>query len=982
MFIPINYEKEFDELWENLKKKYPKELFDLEGIGKQLDLCDFSKTFFKSANVADNSADANSNVDDLTVVAYENELSKPWTRLNSLYLLWKYGKKIFGIEWANMAIEKELAGEYYINDLSNVQKPYCYNFSTFDVMNKGLPFVKKIQSKPAKHLSSFCGQMVHFTSYASNQVMGAVGLADLLIVLSYYVRKELEENPGIEDYIWRQVKQEIQSIIYSCNQPFRGGLQSGFYNVSIYDDEFLDSLIPNYIFPDGRYPDKDLIKKLQDVYLDLMNETMDISPITFPVTTACFCVDSEKNIKDEKFLEYIAKKNLKWAFINIYAGETSTLSSCCFDGKQKCLSKSSNGVNLMTFKDLYDGEYENYKKNFTVYHNGSWCKGNVIRLPKRKLYKITTSNKKEIYVTDNHILPTLRGDKVVTDLSTSDYILFNSRKLDSFPEKDRGLTYEQGFLIGMYLGDGSTEQKTSNHTPTIHLSINEQKYINSKDILEKALLSIDEDAILKMTTSYNNVYPVYVRNWKIYNFIKEYVSGDYCYEKSLNMNCLLQSYEFRRGILDGLYETDGGNSNRIYTTSKQLSEDIETLITSLGMNSIIDIFDRTDEQVIIRGQIAQRNYPLYCIRWYDMKNKRSMKDIYIVSNNSEYFKIVSIEQYDGDDEYVYCFEMENEDEPYFTLPNGCISHNCRLRSKKNNEYLGYTNSFGGASTQIGSFGVVTLNLPHIALLSNGNEEIFFEKLKENVDYSIKLNHIKRYILQKRISIGALPLYSYEFMDIKKQYATTGVNGLYECIKFLGKDILKEDGQALCKKILNTINDINEQADKEYKYAHNLEQTPSENSAIKLAHKDKVQNLQDEFELYSNQFIPLIVTANLLDRIRLQGMFDSEFSGGSIMHCGCDMRVESYENLMKMIRTTVKAGCVYHAINYNLQKCEDGHMSVGKNTNCAICGKPITDNYVRVVGFIVNTKNFHKVRREVDYPNRQLYSKDDIESIGD
>lgn len=126
MVIPINYEKEFDELFESLKAKYPQQIFDLEGIGKQLDLCDFSKTFFKSTNVADNSSDANANVDDLTVVAYENELPKPWMRLNSLYLLWKYGKKLFGLEWANKAIEKEIAGEYYINDLSNVQKPYSY----------------------------------------------------------------------------------------------------------------------------------------------------------------------------------------------------------------------------------------------------------------------------------------------------------------------------------------------------------------------------------------------------------------------------------------------------------------------------------------------------------------------------------------------------------------------------------------------------------------------------------------------------------------------------------------------------------------------------------------------------------------------------------------------------------------------------------------------------------------------------------------
>lgn len=791
MYIPINYEKEFDELWNRLKEKYPAEIFNLEGIGKQLDLCDFSKTFFKSANVADNSADANSNVDDLTVVAYENELPKPWTRLNSLYLLWKYGKKLFGIEWANEAIEKEIAGEYYINDLSNVNKPYCYNFSTLDVMTKGLPFVRKIQSKPPKHLSSFVGQLIHFTSYASNQIMGAVGLADLLIVLSYYVRKELEENPGLEDYIWRQVKQEIQSLIYSCNQPFRGGLQSGFYNISIYDDEFLDSLIPNYIFPDGRYPDKELVKKLQDVYLDLMNETMDISPITFPVTTACFCVDENKNIKDEKFLEYIAKKNLKWAFINIYAGETSTLSSCCYSKDTQVLIKNDE-TGYLYIKDFE--ELKDYNEKYSIFSDGEWVKGELVILPNRPMFQVTLVNGATMKLTDNHRNNCIEGEKITKELSIDDYI-----------------------MVSLYL---------------------------SGNIMQ---------------------------------------------------------------------------------------------------------FKNTNEMLIKDG-----NY---------------------------YLKVKSIEPINYKDD-VYCFSIDKNFDDKFTLANGIHNYNCRLRSKKNNEYLGYTNSFGGASTQIGSFGVVTLNLPHLALLSNGNEDVFFEKLKENVHFSIKLNHIKRYILQKRIGIGALPLYIYGFMDIKKQYATTGVNGLYECIRFLGKDILKEDGQELCKKILQTINGVNEEADKEYKYAHNLEQTPSENSAIKLAHKDQILGLQKEFELYSNQFIPLIVTANLLDRIRLQGMFDGEFSGGSIMHVGCDMRVENYENLMKMIKATVKAGVVYHAINYNLQKCEDGHMTVGNNANCSVCGKPITDNYVRVVGFIVNTKNFHKVRREVDYPNRQLYNKDDIESIGD
>jgi ribonucleoside-triphosphate reductase len=49
------------------------------------------------------------------------------------------------------------------------------------------------------------------------------------------------------------------------------------------------------------------------------------------------------------------------------------------------------------------------------------------------------------------------------------------------------------------------------------------------------------------------------------------------------------------------------------------------------------------------------------------------------------------------------------------------------------------------------------------------------------------------------------------------------------------------------------------------------------------------------------------------------------------------------------------------------------MTVGKNETCSICGEKIIDNFTRVVGFLVNTKNFHQIRREFDYPNRVFYN---------
>ena len=89
MYIKLSYEQEFTDFMMYLRSKYPKELFELEGIGDQLDMGKFSKSFFLTKTVADVSVDSNSNVDENTVKAYESELPKPFFRLNSLYLLWK-----------------------------------------------------------------------------------------------------------------------------------------------------------------------------------------------------------------------------------------------------------------------------------------------------------------------------------------------------------------------------------------------------------------------------------------------------------------------------------------------------------------------------------------------------------------------------------------------------------------------------------------------------------------------------------------------------------------------------------------------------------------------------------------------------------------------------------------------------------------------------------------------------------------------------
>ena len=634
MYIKITYEQEFDDLIMYLKSKYPPKLFDLDGIGEQTDMSKFSKKFFSSSTTADASVDANANVDDISVIAYGTELPKPFFRLNSYYMIWKEIRRLYGLETANEVVEKQLIGDIYINDFHGVGAgmPYCYNYSTYDIMTKGLPMVKKIKSIPPKYLYSFKSQLEQFTIIAANSTLGATGLADLLIVMSYYVKNILNTLSDAnfkfdsKESAWKYVEENIVSFIYTINQPMRGN-QSCFTNISIYDDIFLNSMKNDYVFPDGSNIDIELVKELQNMFLTIMNNEMQRTTVTFPITTACFSVNENKEIIDKEFIKFIAKHNQKFGFINIYCGSSSTLSSCC-----------------------------------------------------------------------------------------------------------------------------------------------------------------------------------------------------------------------------------------------------------------------------------------------------------------------------------------------------------RLRSDKNNEYF---NSFGSGSSKIGSLGVVTINLPRLAIKYKEDRDEFYKELNYLVQLCSKINNAKRKLIQKRIDNGNHPLYTMGFININTQYSTVGINGFNECVEILGEDILKQDGVSLGLDIIKAINEENDRCAKQYKTPHNCEQIPAENVSIKLANKDKLLKYQDQYDIYSNQFIPLTTNANILDRIKMQGIFDKHFSGGAIAHINVDTPIEDLKQIELLIETCAKMGVVYFAINYVIAECIDGHICVTNGDTCTICGKEIINKFTRVVGFLAAIKNWHQTRREEDFPNRQFYSGKEI-----
>ena len=205
------------------------------------------------------------------------------------------------------------------------------------------------------------------------------------------------------------------------------------------------------------------------------------------------------------------------------------------------------------------------------------------------------------------------------------------------------------------------------------------------------------------------------------------------------------------------------------------------------------------------------------MRWYVEANHRANKTAiktWKKKNNSIYWKIKSIEPIDYKDD-IYCIQCNNEDEPYFTLPCGLITHNCRLKNKIKTKEFNFTN--GNMGIQTGSKSVITLNLNRIIQdwwntkeTKEYNVDIIEEisKTEAIVDcYRIgdkikSIKSLKEYItsilervykyhiaynelLWDMYDANLLPVYKAGFIDLNKQYLTIGLNGLNQAAEFLG-----------------------------------------------------------------------------------------------------------------------------------------------------------------------------------------------------
>ncbi len=292
--------------------------------------------------------------------------------------------------------------------------------------------------------------------------------------------------------------------------------------------------------------------------------------------------------------------------------------------------------------------------------------------------------------------------------------------------------------------------------------------------------------------------------------------------------------------------------------------------------------------------------------------------------------------------------------PYFSNfinsdmdPSDARSMCCRLRLD-NRELRKRGGGLFGSNPMTGSIGVVTLNMPRIGYLSDSEEE-FFARLDHLLDLAKTSLEIKREVLERFTEKGLYPYSRHYLSDIKSRFgsywanhfSTIGVVGMNEmCLNFLGVSIAHPEGKAFAIKVLKYIREKMREFQEETGHLYNLEATPAESTAYKLAKMDKerfadikTQGKEEPYYTNSSQ-LPVNYTDDLFWALDHQDDLQTLYTGGTVFHIFLGESLDSGETVKKLVRVIAQNYRLpYFTITPTFTICPNHGLIPGAHFKC-------------------------------------------------
>ena len=302
----------------------------------------FIDNYINSDNTANATIDDNSNVANRNIAVLNSEIHKEDNREVNLRMLRDKVKELYpDFNYKQMDIDFNTIA--YLHDSSSqIGMPYCVAITMYPFLINGIKDLGGLSVAP-KNIDSFCGMFVNLVFAVASQFKGAVATPGVLLCMDWYLRKEWGDNyylkPEViitsnyctrQQTIQGQIHQYFQQIVYSLMQPSGSrGNQSVFWNLSIFDKPFFDTMYGDFYFPDGSKPQWESLKWLQKDFLHWFNQERLKCILTFPVVSLCLIYQDNKFV-DEDLYEFACREYSEGnSFFTYISDSADSLSSCC-----------------------------------------------------------------------------------------------------------------------------------------------------------------------------------------------------------------------------------------------------------------------------------------------------------------------------------------------------------------------------------------------------------------------------------------------------------------------------------------------------------------------------------------------------------------------------------------------------------------------------------------------------------------------------
>lgn len=334
--------------------------------------------------------------------------------------------------------------------------------------------------------------------------------------------------------------------------------------------------------------------------------------------------------------------------------------------------------------------------------------------------------------------------------------------------------------------------------------------------------------------------------------------------------------------------------------------------------------------------------------------------------------------------------------PYFAnyvnsdlSPEDAVSMCCRLRLDTT-ELRKRGGGLFGSNPLTGSMGVFTINLPRIGYLATSKED-FKARLKRLVEIGKTSLEIKRKLIEVQSEKGLYPYSTRYLRNVKERtgefwhnhFSTIGVVGMNEALlNFLGKDITSSEGQAFSLDVMNYLRDLLVEIQNETGHVYNLEATPAEGTAYRLARLDKTRYPDiiaagNGTPYYTNSTqLPVTYTDDIFRVLELQDELQSMYTGGTVLHAYLGESIEDVETVKRFIqRVFQKYKLPYLSITPTFSVCNSHGYLRGEHFKCPNCGSE-TEVWSRVTGYLRPVANYNDGKRQ-EYLDRKKFRVPDF-----